>query len=70
MSHVLNLAIQHGLKELVNEWAYLDSEDDEQNKEGLEAISKNHLVSFSIDFENLSLQLIIFLKEFITIRIV
>ena len=30
MSHILNLAVQHGLKELGNEEIYLDSKDDEE----------------------------------------
>ena len=37
MAHVLNLAIQHGLKELENDETYLDSEDDEEILEGPEA---------------------------------
>ena len=40
MTHVLNLAVQRGLKELSNEESYSDSEDDEKHIEGLEAINK------------------------------
>ena len=40
MAHVLNLAVQRGLKELGNEESYSDSEDDDNDIEGLEAISQ------------------------------
>ena len=40
MAHVLNLDVQRGLKELGNEESYLDSEDDDNDIEGLEAISQ------------------------------
>ena len=40
MAHVLNLAVQRGLKELGNEESYSDSEDDDKDIEGLEAISQ------------------------------
>ena len=40
MTHVLNLAVQRGLKELGNEESYSDSEDDGKHIEGLEAISQ------------------------------
>ena len=40
MAHVLNLAGQHGLKELGNEESYSDSEDDDKDIEGLEAINQ------------------------------
>ena len=40
MAHVLNLAIQRGLKELGNDDSYSDSEDDEKHVEGLEVISQ------------------------------
>ena len=40
MAHVLNLAIQFGLKELDNDESYLDSKDDDKHIEGLEAISQ------------------------------
>ena len=40
MAHVLNLAVQHGLKELDNEESYSDSEDDDKNIEGQEAINQ------------------------------
>ena len=40
MAHVLNLAVQHGLKELGNNESYSDSEDDDKHIEGLEAISQ------------------------------
>ena len=40
MTHVLNLAIQCGLKERGNGDSYLDGEDDDKNLEGLEAISQ------------------------------
>ena len=39
MAHVLNLAVQRGLKEHGNEESYSDSEDDGNDIEGLEAIS-------------------------------
>ena len=38
MTHVLNLVVQHGLKELGNEESYSNSEDDDKHLEGLEAI--------------------------------
>ena len=44
MAHVLNLAVQRGLKELGNEESYLDSEDDDKHMEGLEAISQKPFV--------------------------
>ena len=40
MAHVLNVAVQCGLKELGNDKPYLYSEDDDKNIEGLEAISQ------------------------------
>ena len=40
MAHVLNLAVQRGLKELGNDNSYSDSEDDNKHVEGLEAISQ------------------------------
>ena len=40
MAHVLNLAIQHGLKELGNDNTYLNSEDDEELVEGLESTNQ------------------------------
>ena len=40
IAHVLNLAVQHGLKELGNEESYSDNEDDDNDIEGLEAISQ------------------------------
>ena len=40
ITHVLNLAMQHGLKELGNEESYSDSEDEDNDIEGLEAISQ------------------------------
>ena len=40
MAHVLNIAVQRGLKELGKEESYLDSEDDGKHIEGLEAIRK------------------------------
>ena len=40
MTHGLNPAIQHGLKELGNNESYSNSEDDEQHL-GLEAINQN-----------------------------
>ena len=40
MAHILNLAIQSGLKELGNEDSYSNSEDDDKHVEGLEAISQ------------------------------
>ena len=40
MTHVLNLAVQRGLKELGNEESYSDSEDDNKHIEGLEGISQ------------------------------
>ena len=40
VTHVLNLAMQCGLKELGNEESYSDSEDDDKHLEGLEAISQ------------------------------
>ena len=40
MAHVLNLAVQCGLKELGNDESYSDSEDDDKHIEGLEAISQ------------------------------
>ena len=40
MAHVLNLAMQRGLKELDNEESYSNSDDDEKYIEGLEAISE------------------------------
>ena len=40
MTHVLNLALHRGLKELSNEESYLDSEDDDKHIEGLEAINQ------------------------------
>ena len=36
MAHVLNLAVQHGLKELGNDESYSDSEEDVKLIEGLE----------------------------------
>ena len=39
-AHVLNLAIQCGLKELGNDESYSDSEDDDKHIEGLEVISQ------------------------------
>ena len=44
MAHVLNLALQRGLKELGNNQSYLDSEDDGKHIEGLEAISQKPFV--------------------------
>ena len=41
MVHVLNLLVQCGLKELGNDESYSDSEDDNMDIEGLEAISQN-----------------------------
>ena len=40
MAHVLNLVVQRGLKELGNEKSYSDSEDDDNDIEGLKAISQ------------------------------
>ena len=40
IAHVLNLAIQCGLKALGNDESYSGSEDDDKNIEGLEAISQ------------------------------
>ena len=40
LAHVLNLAIQHGLKELGNDETYSDREDDEELVEGLEATNQ------------------------------
>ena len=40
MAHVLNLAVERGLKELVNDESYSDSEDDDRYIEGLEAINQ------------------------------
>ena len=40
MTHVLNLAMQRGLKELGDEESYSDSEDDDKHIEGLEAINQ------------------------------
>ena len=40
MAHVLNLAVQCGLKDLGNDEPYSDSEDDNKHIEGLEAISQ------------------------------
>ena len=40
MAHVLNLAVQHGLKELDNDESHSDSDDDDKHVEGLEAISQ------------------------------
>ena len=40
MAHVLNLAVQHGLKELGYDESYSDNEDDDKYIEGLEAISQ------------------------------
>ena len=40
MAHVLNLAVQCGLKELGNEESYSDSEDDDKHIEGLEVITQ------------------------------
>ena len=40
MAHVLNLAVQRGLKELGNDDSHSDSEDDDKHVEGLEAISQ------------------------------
>ena len=39
-AHVLNLAVQYGLKDLGNDESYSDSEDDDKHIEGLEAISQ------------------------------
>ena len=39
LAHVLNLAMQHSLKELGNDESYSDSEDDDKHIEGLEAIN-------------------------------
>ena len=39
MAHVLNLAVQRGLKEFGNDESYLDGEDDHKQIEGLEAIN-------------------------------
>ena len=41
MTHVINLLIQCGLKELGNDKSYLDSEDDDKHIEGLSHWSKN-----------------------------
>ena len=62
IAHVLNLAIQHGFKEVSNDESYLDSEDDEKHIEGLEAKNPKPFVRFSKNFENLSSQLIIPLR--------
>ena len=40
MTHVHNVAMQRGLKELGNEESYSDSEDEDKNIEGLEAINQ------------------------------
>ena len=40
MAHVLNLAVQCGLKEIGNDESYSYSEDDDKHIEGLEAISQ------------------------------
>ena len=40
MNHVLNLAMQHGLKELGHDESNSNSEDDDKHIEGLDAISK------------------------------
>ena len=40
MAHFLNLAVQGGLKELINDESYSDSEDDTKHIDGLEAISQ------------------------------
>ena len=40
MTHVLNLAIQRGLKQFDNDESNSDSEDDDKHVEGLEAISQ------------------------------
>ena len=40
MAHILNLAAQCGLKELVNDGSCSNSEDDDKYIEGLEAISQ------------------------------
>ena len=42
-SHVRNLAVQRGLKEVGNEESYLDSEDDTKHIEGLKAISQKQV---------------------------
>ena len=44
MAHVLNLAIQCGLKNLGNVESYSDSEDDDKHIEGLKAISQKLFV--------------------------
>ena len=40
IAHVLNIAIQHGLKELCNDETYSNSEDDEELVEGQEATNQ------------------------------
>ena len=69
MAHVLSLAMQCGLKELGQDESYWNSEDDDKHIEGLEAISQNYLMRFSIDLKILLFQLIILLRAFNAIRI-
>ena len=43
MAHILNLAVQRGIKEFGNDESYSDSEDDDKHIEGLKAISQKPL---------------------------
>ena len=54
IAHVLNLAIQHGFKEVGNDESFLDSGDDEKYIEGLETKNSKPFMRFSKNFENLS----------------
>ena len=67
--HVFNMAVQCSWKELNYNESYSDSEDDDKHIEGLEAISQKPFGEILHRLRNLSLQLIILLRGFITIRI-